>query len=124
MDYFINKNLDSLITVEEHQVHAMCNNKPINYNKAEIFAQTQDIEPISPFSYSIMMWNTSTFLKEFEEKGFALFCGNFGVKNVGKLASIVLKTEQDLMIVDTFLKGMNLQKQKKLSYDPLVEEFL
>ena len=124
VNYFLENNLDSLITVEEHQVHAMYKNKPINYSKTEVFAQTQDIDPISTFSYSIMMWNAETFLREFEDKGFALFCGNFGVKSVGKLSSIVVKTERDLMIVDAIIKGIEQQKQKELKYDPLVDDFL
>jgi len=122
VDYFVSENLDSLITVEEHQVHSMYENKPINFIKDEEFAQTQDIEPLITFSYSIMMWKSEVFKKEFEKKGFALFCGNFGVKNIGRLASIIVKTEKDLMIVDSFLRGSKMQK--KLSYDPLVKGFL
>ena len=122
VDYFVSENLDSLITVEEHQVHSMYKNKPINFIKDEEFAQTQDIEPLITFSYSIMMWRSEVFKKEFEKKGFALFCGNFGVKNIGRLASIIVKTEKDLMIVDSFLRGSKMQK--KLSYDPLVTDFL
>jgi hypothetical protein len=44
--------------------------------------------------------------------------------SVGKLSSIVVKTEQDLMIVDAIIKGIEQQKQKELKYDPLVEDFL
>jgi len=122
VDYFINENLDSLITVEEHQVHSMYKNKPINFQKDEEFAQTQDIDPVLTFSYTIMMWKAKTFRKEYESKGFAMFCGNFGVKNIGKLSSIIVKTEEDLMIVDGFLRGSEVRK--KLCYDPLVEKFI
>ncbi len=122
VEYFVSENLDSLITVEEHQVHSMYKNKPVNYKKDEAFAKTQDIDPLITFSYSIMMWRAEIFRKEFEDKGFALFCGNFGIKNVGKLASIIVKTEEDLMIIDSFIRGSEMQK--KLSYDSLVEDFL
>jgi len=122
VDYFVSKNLDSLITGEEHQVHSMYKNKPINFSKDEEFAQTQDIEPLITFSYSIMIWRAKVFKKEYETKGFALFCGKFGVKNIGRLSSIIVKTENDLMVVDSFLRGSKIQK--KLSYDPLVKNFV
>ena len=96
--------------------------KQINFIKDEEFAQTQDIEPLITFSYSIMMWRSEVFKKEFEKKGFALFCGNFGVKNIGRLASIIVKTEKDLMVVDSLLRGS--ETQQELSYDPLVKDFL
>ena len=41
-NYFIKKKLNSLITTNFIQAHALCNNKPINFLKKEKFAKTQD----------------------------------------------------------------------------------
>ena len=71
--YFIKNKLDSLITVENKMVHVNYNKKPINYNKKEKFQQTQDLESIDLFSYTIMMWNSKKFLSNMLKNKYAFF---------------------------------------------------
>ena len=62
ISYFINQELDSLITVDEKQVHCNFNNEPVNYSLEGMFEQTQDLTPVQSFVYSLMIWKTNTFL--------------------------------------------------------------
>ena len=71
--YFKKNKLDSLITVENKMVHVNYNKKPINYNKKEKFQQTQDLESIDLFSYTIMMWKSKKFLSNMLKNKYA-FC--------------------------------------------------
>lgn len=122
--YFIDQNLDSLITVENKQVHCIYNNKPVNYDVEGLFAQTQDLMPVQPFVYSIMMWRRKPFLKEFNKKGYALFCGEFGVYPVRKLSEIIVKTADDLKLADLLMRAVeNEGNEYKLKYDELVNNF-
>jgi len=122
INYFVDEGLDSLITVENKQAHCLFNNQPLNYTIDGLFAQTQDLEPVQPFVYSIMMWRSKVFLQEFKEKGAALFCGRFGVFQARKLTGIIIKTQDDLMIADLLMQGMSLQGSGyRLEYDELVD---
>jgi|SaaInlStandDraft_7_1057024.scaffolds.fasta_scaffold07504_2 CMP-N-acetylneuraminic acid synthetase len=122
VNHFNENNLDSLITVEEKQVHCNYEEKPVNYNPLGLFEQTQDLIPIEPFVYSIMMWRKDIFLSEYNKKGFALFCGKFGVRTVNKLSGIIIKTADDLKIADLLMRSINLyDKNYSVKYDKLVE---
>jgi CMP-N-acetylneuraminic acid synthetase len=122
VNYFVAEGLDSLITVENKQVHCIYDGRPLNYTVDGLFAQTQDLEPVQPFVYSIMMWKSEVFLREFKEKGAALFCGKFGVYPARKLTGIIIKTQDDLMTADLLMRGMVLQGDDyQLEYDELVE---
>jgi len=121
IQYFIENGLDSLITVENKQVHCLYDNEPVNYDKDGLFAQTQDLIPVQAFVYSIMMWRRSVFLSEFDKKGYALFCGKFGVYPVRKGTEIIIKTEEDLVFADQLMRTIHNQKKSThLKYDPLV----
>jgi CMP-N-acetylneuraminic acid synthetase len=121
VNYFMRNDLDSLITVEDKQVHCNYKNKPINYNKDILFSQTQDLTPVQPFVYSVMMWNRETFMTEFDKNGHALFCGNFGVYPVGKLSSIIVKNESDLKLADLLMRSIkNTGGNYLVKYDKLV----
>ena len=104
--HFIQNNFDSLITVEDKQVHCNYENKPVNYDTNELFAQTQDLSPVQPFVYSVMMWRRDKFLSEFSKKENALFCGSFGVYPVSKLSGIIIKTADDLKLADLLMRSI------------------
>jgi len=120
IQYFIENGLDSLITVENKQVHCLYDNEPVNYDKNGLFAQTQDLIPVQPFVYSIMMWQREAFLSEFDKKGYALFCGKFGVYPVRKRTEIIIKTQEDLLFADLLMRTIDRgENEVMLEYDEL-----
>jgi CMP-N-acetylneuraminic acid synthetase len=123
VDYFINNKLDSLITVEDQQVHCNFKNQAVNYDLNGLFAQTQDLLPVQPFVYSIMMWRRATFLEEFTKNGYALFCGNFGVFSVSKLSNNIIKTAEDLKLADLLMRSINMSSGYQVKYDNLVKNY-
>lgn len=124
VNYFIGNDLDSLITVETKQVHCLFNEEPVNFNFEKIFSQTQDLIPVLPFVYSIMMWKSSTFIKEYNDKGYAFFCGKFGHFPISKESSIIVKTEDDLKLIEHMLQYKADGNKYSIEYDPIVEEYL
>lgn len=121
INYFLKEELDSLITVKNEQVHCIYEGKPINFQLEECFAQTQDLVPVQPFVYSIMMWKNKTFLETFQKKGYALFCGRTGYYPVSKETSIIIKTNNDLMLADYILSQKEMKGEYELEYDNLVD---
>jgi CMP-N-acetylneuraminic acid synthetase len=114
--YFIDENLDSLITVRDMQVHCNFRGKPLNYSPEEKFAKTQDLDPVQPFVYSIMMWRTQTFVKTYQKKGYALLFDKMGFYPVSWLSSIIVKYEEDIRLCEYILTGMETASGKQLEY--------
>jgi len=118
VNYFINNNLDSLITTEEKQVHCIFDNKPVNFEKESLFAQTQDLIPVKAFTYSVMMWRTKRFVEEYSRIGRAFFCGNFGTFTVSKKAGWKMNYAEDILLADEVMSAQNrIIKSKKVIYD-------
>lgn len=121
VEYFIKEGLDTLITVNDAQVHCVYKNKPVNFKLNEVFAQTQDITPVQSFVYSIMMWRTDVFMKTFKKRGYAFFCGKVGFYPVSKLSSIIIKRKEDLMLADFVMRVLMKDKGYKVRYDRIVK---
>ena len=119
VQYFLANDLDSLITVGNHQVHCVYENNPINFSTQELFAKTQDLIPVQSFVYSVMMWKSSTFTEEYEDKGYALLSGKIGYYPVSKESAIIIKTSEDLMIAENLLKARNNTDSYEVKYDSL-----
>lgn len=122
INYFIREKLDTLITVKSEQVHCVYDGRPVNFNPEEVFAQTQDLKPVQPFVYSIMMWKNRIFMDAYKEKGYAFFCGKVGYYPVSKETSIIIKTKEDLMLADYILRAKSLVKEYGVKYDGSVED--
>jgi CMP-N-acetylneuraminic acid synthetase len=103
VDHFNAHNLDSLITVKEERVHGLVQGAPINFNPDGPFAATQDLPAVQLFVYSVMMWRTATFLEAFRRRGYALLSGKVGYVPVGKRASVIIKTAEDLQFAESLL---------------------
>jgi len=114
--------LDGLITVEDKQVHCVFDGKPVNYSDQGKFAQTQDLRPVQPFVYSVMMWRTEPFRAAMARDGHAFFLGKMGYHPVDRYASIIVKTAEDLLLVDAIARGLELSGE--LQYDPLADEII
>ena len=120
VEHFLKERLDSLITVKDEQVHAVFQGQPVNFDPGGRFAQTQDITPIQPFVYSVMMWRTQAFEEEFREKGYAFFCGKTGFYPVSKLSTVIIKREQDLMLADYIARALAQEHSYEVKYDGLI----
>ena len=120
VNYFLKHDLDSLITVVKSQVHCDFKNHPVNYKVDEVFAQTQDLDPVYPFAYSLMMWKRESFLENFQKNGHALMGGVFSTYPVSKLSGMIIKYEEDLLLADAIMKHMISNGGDSVKYDNLV----
>jgi CMP-N-acetylneuraminic acid synthetase len=122
VDTFLDKKYDTLFTVKCEQVHCNYKGHPLNYSQDEIFEQTQDLEPVQPFVYSIMMWRTEPFLKRMEDKGNAFFTGKVGYYEVDKLTCIIVKDKNDLLMAEMLMAADESQEAYQVNYDEIVGE--
>ena len=122
INYFLSNNLDSLITTEEKNVHSIYNNKPINYVKKRKFDLTQNLKPIKLFNYSIMMWRTKTYIKNYKKNKYSFFCGNFDTYNLSKFSSLIVKNSEDLHLVNYVLKQRNRKIYPEIKYDKILKK--
>ena len=120
MDYMDRERIDSLFTVRDEQVHCILNGHAVNYSEDGKFAQTQDLDPVRRFTYSIMAWRTQPFLEAMKKQGHGFFSGKIGYFSVGHLASIIVKTEDDLLLTDAIARALD-DGNRQLDYDPLAE---
>lgn len=123
VEYFIQEELDSLITVKNEQVHCLYQGKPLNYSEVGLFAKTQDLEPVQAMVYSLMMWRYDTFLDHYAKHGYALLSGRVGYYPVHRDSTIILKYEDDLRMAEALLAARQGGSQQ-FDYDPLVDEIL
>ena len=123
--YFNKEKLDSLITVNEYSLHGMYKKSPINYNKFNKFARTQDLNKIELFLYSTMIWKCETFLAAYKKRKSAIFCGKFSTFPIPRERSLLIKNQEDLKLANLIFYSQNNKKfenKLKLRYDSIIKK--
>ena len=103
IQYYIDNQIDSLVTVRKEQFQAFCDGKAINFNIDEQLPRTQDISPILICAWPVCIWKRETFMKSFEDTGHAVFSGNLGFYPVSFLKSIKISYEEDFKLAEQLL---------------------
>jgi CMP-N-acetylneuraminic acid synthetase len=119
VSYFISNKLDSLITTEEKFVHSVYNNTPVNYDLNEVFAKTQDLKALEIFTYTVMAWRSKKFLQSYNEKGFGFFSGKFRTYHVDNLSALIVKTANDLNLIEHIMNAGSDDK-RAVQYDHIL----
>ena len=83
------------------QVHAIFNEKPLNFNWKNGFARTQDLKYIKCFNYAMMGWSRQ--MMSMLSKG-QLFDENTYLVKSSKWSSFLLKSKEDMELITSLSK--------------------
>ncbi len=101
--YFLEKKLDTLVSVTDSQTHSFYMGKPINFNTNEKLPRTQDINPVTYCNWALCIWNAEKFKQHYEQHGYALFVGNTGYYEIPFIRSLKISTEEDFNLAEILL---------------------
>lgn len=88
---------DILLSTEEIQIECAFKGEPINFTYAEK-TNSQELTPVQRISWSITAWKRDTYLKAYDGGKCATYSGKVSYFPISKLASHVIKTQEDLDI--------------------------
>ena len=109
IQFYLDHDYDTVITVEELKQQAFCEGKPININPHEILQATQTISPIHLCTWSITIWKTKTFIELFESKNYGAFGGKLGFFPMSREKCLKISYEEDFRLVESILKSKEIE---------------
>jgi len=114
--YYEEYNLDTLISVREEKLQSFYKNVPINFSTNALLPMTQKLSPIQLAAWTVCIWNAEKFKKHFEEKGFAVFVGKYGLYPFDPIRSLKVSTEHDFKLAELYIRLRNSPNSNKIEY--------
>lgn len=101
-----NKELETLVSVIDHQIAAVYNNQPINFTQNEPHIPSQEMKPVKTYATVLMAWRKSSLLKRLNQKGFGYHGApnKTGYFSLDGLAKIDIDNENDFQLADFIMK--------------------
>ena len=106
VNYMIDNDLDTLVSTVPHQIAAVYNNRPINFDIMEPHISSQDMFSVETYATVLMGWKYTNFLKNMEELGFAYHGGKgkIGYFPIKGLSTIDIDNEEDFKLAEVAIK--------------------
>ncbi len=110
IEYFEEHNLDSLISVKNEQLQSFYDGKSLNFEADGLLPMTQNIKPVQICVWTVCIWRKETFIKSYEEKGYAVFSGNYGLWPIDPIKSVKVSYEEDFLMAEQLIKARKISK--------------
>ena len=112
----LNNNYDTMVSVVNHQIACVYNNKPINFKLLEPHISSQEMRPVSSYATVLMGWKYQTFKESINTFGFAYHGSNtkIGYFTISGLSTIDIDNEEDFELAEAAIKFLN-EKNIKLN---------
>ncbi len=110
----LSKDLDTLVSVAEHQIACVFDNSPINFSKLEPHISSQLMKPVQSYATVLMGWNKKKFLHDIEQFGFGYHGtdGNIGYFPLKGFSLVDIDNEEDFRMADVVLEYLKGDKDK------------
>lgn len=108
IEYFEENGFDTLITVKNEQLHSFYCNKPLNFDTNALLPATQDIEPVQVCTWTVSIWKKESFMKAFEEYGYAAFNGKLGLWKIDPIKAVKISYEEDFLMAEQLIKARHM----------------
>lgn len=102
-------NYDTMISVINHQIACIYNNRPINFKLLEPHISSQDMIPVQSYATVLMAWTYTSFKNNMAKYGFAYHGANtnIGYFTLKGLSEIDIDNEEDFQLAEVALQYQN-----------------
>jgi CMP-N-acetylneuraminic acid synthetase len=109
LDAFKKSDCDTLISCEETQMQTFCDGQPVNIDVTTQLEPTQNNRKIQILNWAVTIWDTASFLSNYEEMGSAYLGKNRLLFPLDPLHGVKISNEADFLMVESIMRGLNLK---------------
>ena len=114
----VNSNIETLVSVVNHQIACLYQQKPINFKYLEPHISSQDMTPIQSYATVLMGWTYESFKRSMKKFNFA-YHGTDTVKDyfvLKGLSEIDIDNEEDFQLAEVTAKYLEQKLNSKIKY--------
>lgn len=114
----LKSDLDTLISVEEHQIACVYNDQAVNFDFMEPHKSSQTMKPVKSYATVLMAWTYDSFKKNMRQFGFAYHGadGRTGYYALKGLSTIDIDNEDDFIMAEIAMKYREKMTESRRVY--------
>lgn len=121
---FLKSDCDTQLACENVRTHCFLNGKEINFSTKGQHPRSQDLDYVQALNFTVTIWDAKKFLKQFKEKGYAVYTGKLSLYAFEGLSTIDIDWEEDFIIADIIMENKKRFKKNKPEWDPVLKDVI
>lgn len=107
VERMVAEELDTLVSVERHQIASIYDGQAINFHKDEAHRSSQEMKPVYSYATVLMGWKTASYVRSMAKLGCGYHggLGKTGYFEVSGPSTIDIDEEDDFAVAETALKA-------------------
>lgn len=123
-NYYLNSNIDTLISCERIQTHCFLYGEPLNFSIKQKHPRSQDLEPVRALNFAITIINKQVFLDGYNKHGYGLYSGNIGFYDLNGDATVDIDYEDDFQFAEKLVRIRKISTEFSKKYHSSFEVYL
>lgn len=116
--YMLDKDLESLISVEHKQIACLYKDQTLNFDKYKKNPPSQEMEPVKAYATVLMGWEYNSFKANMEKYGCAYHGGDSKIDyyQVKGLSTVDIDNEEDFLLAEAIITALKNQTKKEITF--------
>jgi CMP-N,N'-diacetyllegionaminic acid synthase len=102
---------DTLITCQQTQLQAFCNEVPVNIDLSKGLEATQNNPVIKVLNWAVTIWDAKSFLKSYRDNGNGFIGNNRYLMPIAPAKCVKISHEEDFYMAELLIRANTLQKE-------------
>lgn len=124
IDHFVTHDNDTQLACTNFRTHCFLDGTAINFSTAGQHPRSQDLTPVQGLNFAVTIWKAASFVRQFEEKGYAVYTGKIGLYPFDGLATLDIDWEEDFMIAEAIMSHRDQFEHAAAQYDPVIADIV
>ncbi len=122
--HFLKSDCDTQLACSTIRTHCFLKGRAINFNTDGKHPRSQDLEPVLALNFAMTVWNAHKFVRQFEEKGYAVYTGKLGFYSFEGLSTIDIDWNEDFVLAEIIMANRERFENIEARYDSVLDEVI
>jgi CMP-N-acetylneuraminic acid synthetase len=124
VEHFLKSDFDTQLACTNVRTHCFLEGREINFSTKGKHPRSQDLPPVQALNFAVTIWNAHKFIRQYEEKGYAVYTGKLGLYAFEGFATIDIDWEEDFVIAELIMQNREKFKTAEPEYDPVLDDII
>lgn len=124
VEHFLTHDFDTQLACTNVRTHCFLEGKEINFSTKGKHPRSQDLPPVQALNFAVTIWDSAKFVRQYEEKCYAVYTGKLGLYAFEGLSTIDIDWEEDFVLAELIMQNRDKFRNPEAKYDPVLDEIL
>jgi CMP-N-acetylneuraminic acid synthetase len=124
IDHFLAGDCDTQLACTDVRTHCFLEGQEINFSTDGKHPRSQDLPVVQALNFAVTIWDAAKFVRQYEERGHAVYTGKLGFFAFEGLAALDIDWEEDFVLSELIMENRGRFRDVEAKYDTVLDDVI